>query len=211
MNEINDSNNQFLNPWFSMWTKPRATIQQIVDSNSDRFILLLAAISGVSHMLSRAMGKNWGDKMELYYIIVFVAIIAPLAGILYLYLSSVIIQWTGKWLGGLASLENIRAAIAWSNVPIILSLVVWLFWIVLSGQKLFTAQIPEMNANPLMFFIYTGFTVMNVIIVVWSIVIMLKSLGQVQGFSTWKALGNVLISVMFLVIPVVLLLFIMVW
>jgi len=54
---MNDSSNRILNPWFSVWTKPRATIQQIVDSNSNRFILLLAAISGVFHVLNRTMEK----------------------------------------------------------------------------------------------------------------------------------------------------------
>ena len=39
-------NKQTLNPWISMWTKPRSTIQQIVNENPTYLVLVLAAIVG---------------------------------------------------------------------------------------------------------------------------------------------------------------------
>jgi hypothetical protein len=63
-------NKQTLNPWVSMWTKPRITIHQIVDTNPERLVLVLAAISGFSHVLDRASMKSPGDRFEWPIIIV---------------------------------------------------------------------------------------------------------------------------------------------
>ena len=54
-----------LNPWLSIWTKPRATIQQIIDTNPKRFVLLISAIAGISNTLDRASMKSIGDSVEL--------------------------------------------------------------------------------------------------------------------------------------------------
>jgi len=50
---MESSNNEALNPWLSMWTKPRATIQNIVDTNPENFVLILAAISGFFTSIDR--------------------------------------------------------------------------------------------------------------------------------------------------------------
>ena len=114
-----ENNEQKLNPWVSMWTKPRATIQQIVDSNPGRLVLILAAISGFSRALDRASIGNFGDRWEWPEIFLLSAITGLIVGIISLYVGSALIRWTGTRLGGNASWQNIRAAWAWSSVPII--------------------------------------------------------------------------------------------
>ena len=37
----------------------------------------------------------------------------------------------------------------------------------------------------------------------WSIVVFLKSLGQVQGFSAWKALGNVVLAMLAVILLII--------
>ena len=39
----------------------------------------------------------------------------------------------------------------------------------------------------------------------WAFVVFLKCLGQVQGFSAWKALGNTLLVVPVILLPILLL------
>ncbi|MFL5801617.1 MAG: hypothetical protein ACJ8CR_07720 [Roseiflexaceae bacterium] len=45
-----------LNPWFSIWTRPRATLRQLLDSNADlsQQVLLLAALNGIIESFHRA-------------------------------------------------------------------------------------------------------------------------------------------------------------
>ena len=103
---------QVMNPWVSIWTKPRATIQQIVDTNPEHLVLLLAAIGGFSSVLDRASTRSLGDKLDWPVIFLIAAIVGPIAGIIALYIGSALIRWTGSWIGGKASSQTIRAAMA---------------------------------------------------------------------------------------------------
>lgn len=188
--------NLALNPWVSIWTTPRATIQQIVEANPERLVLVLSALAGISQVLDRASLRNLGDQWDLRWIFVFALAVGPLAGILGLYVGSALISWTGRWLGGTAPLQNIRAAMAWSNVPIIFALILWIPNLALFGNELFTTEIPRLAASTHLFAVFSVLAVLEMVAGIWAFVILLKSLGQVQGFSAWKALGNILASML---------------
>lgn len=90
--------------------------------------------------------------------------------------------------------EQVRAAIAWSSVPLIWALLLWIPELVLFGQDLFTSSTPRLDANPLLAVALIGFGLVELTIGIWAIVVFLKCLGQVQGFSAWRALGNALLA-----------------
>jgi hypothetical protein len=46
-----------LNPWFSIWTMPRATIRQVVRTNREHLVLILAGLTGVSLSLFLAIPR----------------------------------------------------------------------------------------------------------------------------------------------------------
>lgn len=194
---------QTINPWVTMWTKPRATIQQIVDTNPERLVLVLAAIAGFSKALDRASMRSMGDKLEWPIIFLIAAIAGPIGGIISLYIGSALIRWTGNWIGGKSTSENIRAAIAWSSVPTIWALVLWIPELVLFGQELFTTETPNIDANVSLALVLFGFAAIEITIGVWAFIVLLKCLGQVQGFSAWKALGNLILSVLVFFVPIV--------
>jgi len=198
---------QQLNPWFSMWTKPRATIQQIIDSNPQHLVLLLAAVSGFAELLNQASVKSLGDRLEWPYIVIAAAVLGPITGIISLYLGGALLRWVGSWLGGEASAQQIRAAIAWASVLTIWSLLLWLPELALFGQDLFTTATPRIDANPLLAVALLGFSVVEIILGVWALVVLLKCLGQVQGFSAWKALGNLVLAFLVIMVPIVLVIF----
>lgn len=195
--------NNTLNPWIAVWTKPRETIQQIVDTNPEEFVLLLSVVAGFGEVLNRASMKSLGDNLEWPMIVVIAAIVGPIGGIVGLYIGGALIRWTGSWMGGEASSQNIRAAIAWSSVPMIWALPLWIPELALFGNELFTSETPNLDANPSLAYALIGFGAIDVIIGVWTMVVFLKCLGQVQGFSAWKALGNSILSGLVVVVPIV--------
>ncbi len=141
--------------------------------------------------------------MEWPMIFLVALIAGPIGGLISLYVGGALIRWTGRYLGGSASPENIRAAIAWSGVPVIWSLILYVPGLALFGQELFTSETPRIDASSSLMLIYMVFSLIEVIIGIWALVVFLKSLGQVQGFSAWKALGNIILSVLVIVIPLV--------
>ena len=77
---MESKNRQTLNPWVSIWTKPRATIQQIVDTDPKHLVLVLVAIAGFAHALDRAGMSGSGDRFEWPMIILVAAIIGSIMG-----------------------------------------------------------------------------------------------------------------------------------
>ena len=198
---MDDRSSRTLNPWLSMWTRPRATIQQIVDANPERGVLLLSAVAGIGQALDRACAKNLGDKLDWPLILLFAALVGPVAGILGLFVGGALLRWTGSWMGGQGSSRNIRAAIAWSNVPEIWAMLLWVPSLALFGQELFTSKTPLIDADPVRLAAFLGFAGVELVLAVWALVVFLKSLGQVQGFSAWKALGNALLTALVVIVP----------
>ena len=193
-----------LNPWFSIWTRPRATIAQIVARNPTDLVLLLAALSGFGQALDRASERSAGDTLSLPVIFVAAAAGGVVGGIITLYLGGLLLWWTGSWIGGRASGEHIRAAIAWSSVPIIWSLLLWIPEVALFGNELFTTATPRLDGSVGLTVLLLSFFVVEAVIAVWAFVVFLKCLGQVQGFSAWKALGNTLLVVPVILLPILL-------
>ena len=73
-----------LSPWISIWTKPRATIQQIVDTNPQKFLVRLTSIEGFASYLDHARLRSLGDKYDWPILFAIAAIVGPIAGLIVL-------------------------------------------------------------------------------------------------------------------------------
>ncbi len=176
-----------LSAWWSIWTQPRVTMQRIVERDARRGVVALAGLAGFHEALNRVSIRSAGDHLDLSVMLLAVAIAGPLVGIFSLYVGAAILSWTGKWIGGNAPVLNIRAAIAWSSVPFILALVLWVPQVLLFGREMFRTETPRMDASPNL---VLAFAVIGIGVGIWHVVVFLKCLGQVQGFSAWRALTN---------------------
>ena len=200
-----------MNPWFSMWLHPRRTIRQIVATNPDRLVLVLASISGIVQGFANAESKSRGDKTSLATVLLLSLIVGPLMGIFGLWLGGMLLRWTGRWLGGQADSRRIRTALAWANVPMVWSLLLWIPAILLFGAELFTKATPIIEASSRLSALYLVFSIGTAGIGVWSFVVLLHALGEVQGFSAWKALGNSLLAMLVVLIPLIVLAMTLIW
>ena len=200
-----------LNPWFSMWAHPRRTIRQIVATNPDRLVLLLAAVGGIVQGLTSSANKSQGDRISLSVILLVNLMIGPVMGIIGLWVGGALLRWTGGWIGGQADSRHVRTAIAWSNVPQVWGLLLWIPAILLFGAELFTTATPIIEASSLLSALYLVFSVGTMAIGIWSFVVCLHALGEVQGFSAWKALLNTILAMMVVLIPLLVIIGILIW
>lgn len=198
-----NGNSLDLNPWLSIWLKPKKTIEKIVDTNPENSVEFLAVFSGISQALNRASLRNVGDNLDLPTILSTVAIAGAIGGIIGLYVYAALIKWTGKWIGGRATAVNLRAALAWSSVPSVCGLLLWVVALPLFGKEMFTSETPTIDGNLLLINLSLILALIGVVIGIWRIIICLHCLGQVQGFSAWKALANVIIAFSVVLGPIV--------
>lgn len=192
-----------LDPWLSMWTKPRETIRQIVQSGGDYGVLLLAALGGVAQVLDRATSQNLADEMSVGAILLVALIAGPVAGVLGLYVFGWLLEQTGGWIGGAASGSDLRAALAWGSLPNVAGLLLWIPALALAGGEMFRSATPQLEAQPLLALLLLPIGLLWIALAIWSFVLILLAISEVQRFSAWRALGNLLLAGLLFAVPFV--------
>ena len=187
-----------LNPWLKMWIAPRQTVKAIVQYNPKHRFYVLCAIYGFAALLHFAQNISLGEVFSWGWILLESAILATVAGFVCISLWSAILYWIGKWIGGTAPYAHIRAAIAWTNVTAIVSGLAWLGLAANFGTCLFFSDFPEMNFLGLDLAVVSTLFFVQSVMAVWSFVLTIKSLSEVQGFSSWKALLNIVLPFLLL-------------
>jgi hypothetical protein len=196
-----------LNPWRHLWTQPRACIRQLTSSPHLPTLLALSAGAGVVQVLDKASNGNAGHQFSLFTIIGVAAVLGSIFGIVSLYLYSALARLTGKWLGGKASYSNVLCAFGWSSLPSIPQLLLWLPILAVSGSDMFTEATPHIDDSIFAASVVTLGGGAQVVLAIWGMVMLCKCLGEVQGFSAWKALGSLLLAGLCLFVPVILIIF----
>lgn len=191
-------------PFVSMWFNPRDTVRGILQRDPTYLVMPLAAMGGILHGLDRASGKNVGDVLSLPAILAIVIPLGAVGGMLGLYMGGALLHFTGKWIGGTGSREDIRASVAWGTVPALWGGLLWIPNILLTGRAMFTSDFDDSTgASASMLLIAGGCLLVQVGAALWSVFTGLHSLGEAQGFSAWKALANGLLAGLVILVPLV--------
>lgn len=184
------------NPWFSIWTKPRQTIAEIAEYNVNYRFLVLCYIYGLQHTFQVFQQLSVSKSVAFPVSIITALVIAFPVGYLALNIGSFFIFLLGKIIKGKASFKQVRAASAWASVPSIVMIVLWVVLMGAVGSEVFSLGYEKTLVGSAAY-INLAVQLASVVLGVWGIIIFLKALGQVQGFSAWMALLNVLISIIF--------------
>jgi hypothetical protein len=193
------------NPFLTIWTRPRATIRAIVDTDPTYRVLALTSASGIVGALNNAAQRNAGDRLPVSAILGMAIVVGPIGGLIGLYVGAWFLGLSGRWLGGRADSEDIRSALAWSAVPTLVVIPIWIIQLAVFGHEMFTSAMPSVEANPLLYIVVIATAVAETVLAIWSFVIVLKTLGEVQGFSAWRAFGSMLLITLIILIPLVVL------
>lgn len=192
-------------PFKTIWLQPRATVQKLVDTNPTYLVLVLAALSGIAQFPGQQQAPFFIPDISPVAGLLITLIAGPLIGIIGLYIFSYLVFWTGKGLNGQGSPLTIRTATAWANVPTIVILIVTIPALLLFGGDFFTGTaIPETSLETFVFFVYS---LLSMVLGIWSLVIACKGVGQVQGFSAWMGFGNLILASLLIIVPIMIVLF----
>jgi hypothetical protein len=163
---------------------------------------LLCFIYGLPMALQLAQNFSLGNRFHVAGIIGGSLILAMILGVIMINIATALFSWTGKWIGGVGTYQQIRAAVAWSNMPSIVNIAIWMINIAVFGVRIFRSDFVESTfaGNELSIIFMTA--VVQLVVAVWAFIITLKALGEVQGFSAWKALLNIVIPIVVIFIGV---------
>jgi hypothetical protein len=202
--------NQF-RPFFQMWIKPKDTMERIFAGETRKengMIKRLAMLAGIAEILTRFHVQDAGNDYSLTTIILIALFFGPILGIFLLYIMGWLVQFTGKWIGGIEERSEIRKAIAWANIPIAWSLIVWCIAIILFGREYFMGDIAAIEFSSFKINMYYILLFIDIIIYCWFIYIIVKCLAVAQKFSAWKSLLNLILASLLPMTPIILLIII---
>ncbi len=204
-----------LSPWRDIWLHPRLVTRDFLHSTDPlRGALLLALIAGVFNMMDRASNNHQGDHLSTFGLILNILISCVLSGLVTYYVGSWLLKVVGRWVGGVGATREMR--IVSGRIFGMLSLMIGILWIpelLIAGRDAFTTATPLLDSSGTRSLLYTVVVGIEVILAVWAFVLILHAIGEIHGFSAWKALlaliltGIIVFLVVFLIILIVALLF----
>jgi len=150
---------------------------------------------GVIQALGRAAQMNAGDQLPLARILIMAVLLGLIYGLTGIYIGGALMSWVGRRLGGHGSSEELRAAIAWSQVPALATILIWFLQIDLIGREMFTSKKPVLDGSPGLRLVLMITGVIEIILGIWAFFTMLKCIGEAHGFSAWRAWGLLILIV----------------
>jgi len=176
-----------INPWVSMWTRPRKTIRALVDYKPNYGVFYLASLFAFQDLLYYANWWSFGTKFSPLSIFLGSLILCPLVGLVWVYFAGWIFYFTGRWLHGRASASHLRKALAWSKVPVSINLLVWLGFLIFGVPSAFILE--GSHDTGLFSTIFLNF--ISLATGIWSFVLLVQSIREVQHFSISHSIINV--------------------
>lgn len=184
------------NPWKSIWSNPRETIRKIISINPNYHAKILMTLYGVLGLLSISQQLSLGTAHPLYRILLLVIVFAFVWGYLTTSFSAIVVYLTGKLLGGEATWKQIRCVFIWSVVPLTVNLATWIVLIALFGKDLFTGVIDPLALSSTRVYFVFGLSLAQIVFSIWSLVIIINGVAEVQKFSVLRSLGNLLLAIL---------------
>jgi hypothetical protein len=192
-------------PWTSIWSRPRATLRQILETDPRRSVFLLAALGGIAGALDLATASGTGEAYPIPVTLAIALAGGALGGVLFLFVFTPLVRVAGRWLGGRGETTDIMAALAWANVPSIWSLLLWLPRGALLGEETFRLTPSVIEGNPPAALFLGFLNLAQTLIGLWGFVITLKCLGEAHRFSAGRALVTLALAALMILAPIFLL------
>ena len=203
---------QTLGPWFSIWIRPRLTVKQVLESSSRLYEFALAALAGLSlglygaslagladwsALVAMSVGWPWNSCVVRLDKVLWFAAMNALAGIASLEVGAVLLRLTGKPLGGNGSHATIRTALAWSQIPLIWMMPLGVVACGLLSKGIRQSVSSADDARSLSERLSFWLTVIGLLYgaaQIWSFIVRVACVREVQRFSIWKAIVNSIVA-----------------
>lgn len=173
--------------FLNIWLQPRATFTALLQYYPMEYVWPLFYLGGVANYIDSAIAGGSGNQYPGFVIFVQALTVGGIGGIIFFNIFSGILCWTGSFLKGAATEEDCKTIVAWSLIPAISSLALLIPNYIIHSEALF---IDGGTANALPFL---ASLVAELILTVWTIMLLAVGTSVAQKFSTGKGAINILL------------------
>ena len=186
-------------------TAPKTVFRFIHESRYDKYGSVLLGLAGISRMLDNAASRGMGDNMSLWGVLGICIVAGALLGWLSYYIYAALIGWTGKWIDGQGDSSEIFRIVTYALVPTILGLLLVIPQIAVAGNGLFQSEADLSDLDTFSTIVFYASVVLEVGLGIWTFVLIVIGVAEVQKFGYGKAVLNILLPVLVVGVPVLVL------
>jgi hypothetical protein len=177
-----------IRPLHDVWLRPRRVFRELALRPIDALDYVLGAAQGIAGWLALSRAVNAGATSSVGEIFGKALVLGSLAGIASLFLMGAIYARLGSHSGRTAARNQVVHVLAYGGVPLAASLIVWVFTALLTGEVTFE-QVPRADVEGFVALLLRMQFIAYVLLTVWSVVIQVMGLSEIQGLATRRALG----------------------
>lgn len=188
-----------MNPFLTIWSRPRETLQYILEQKSVKYAIMLAVLGSLANSVMGASDSGFFGSLPLPAILAILVGASILLSVIGWGFMTLVYTLVGKMLGGNGTMANVGKIVGASSLPGIWLAPLNLVMLIIYGRDLFAApEGLELTVLPIAVFIVYNLLMFG--LGVYSIVIQSIGLGLAHGFSSWRGFGAIAIVVAFMFI-----------
>ena len=198
-----------IRPLHDVWLRPRRVFRELAGRPISRVDYLLGAAQGIVSWLALSRAQSAGIDGTIGEIIGKALIAGPVAGVAGLYLMTAIYFRLGRRAGGTATRDHVFHVLAYSGVPMLVSLAIWLVTALLAGRTTFI-QAPRTDQELFVALLLRLQFIAHVVLIGWSLLLQVMGFSEVECLPTRRAfalwiLGQVIVMLAIMVLWILIL------
>jgi hypothetical protein len=177
-----------IRPLHDVWLRPRRVFRELSSRPIDVVDYLLGAAQGFVNWLAYSRALNAGAHSSVAQIFGKALLIGSVAGIASLFLMGAIYARLSPRGRKKSARNQVIHLLAYGGVPIVASVVVWVFTALLAGEATFEQALRPDVEGFIALLLHAQFYA-YVLLTIWSVVIQVMGLSEIQGVTARKAFG----------------------
>jgi hypothetical protein len=177
-----------IRPLKDVWLRPRRVFRELAARPAGIADYLLAAAQGIGNFLALYRHEGAGAHSSVEEILAKSFAYGAIAGVVSVYLMAVVYGRLGTRVGGKSTTNQVIHVLAYGGVPMAASLAIWVLTALLAGEATFV-ETPRADLEDFLALLLHVQFISYVLLLIWSIVLQVMGLSEIQGLTTRKALG----------------------
>jgi hypothetical protein len=177
-----------IRPLHDVWLRPRRVFRELAARPIGAVDYFLGAAQGIAGSMALSWAQNAGATSSVAEIFLRALLIGTPAGIVSLFLFCSIYARLGARAGRTVGRNQVFHVVAYGGVPLAASLIIWVFAALLIGEVAFEL-VPHPEVEAFVALLLRIQLIAYILLWLWSVVIQIMGLSEIQGIATLKAFG----------------------
>jgi Yip1 domain len=177
-----------IRPLHDVWLKPRRVFRQLSEQPIGLPDQLLGAAQGIMNLLVYCRALDLGSKLNLAQIFSGALVFGTIAGIVSLHVMAAIYTRIAKRAGRAPTRRQVVHVLAYSGVPVALSLAIWVVTALLTGEVTFVGAPGDVDG--FVSLLLGAQMIVYGLLAVWTVLLQVMGFSEIMAAPVGKAFGT---------------------